>query len=166
MKILEFAKKKEQFSMDLYAELAEKTKDEGLRNIFTMLKEEERKHLKAICDMMENSIAETLDSPMLRHASSVFRKMKQGASHFVFPDSEMEVYKKARQAEEESRAFYLESARQATDPRHKELFTNLASEENKHFVLLDSICDFVEQPMSYLENAEFVNLEDYVKEPF
>jgi rubrerythrin len=166
MNILEYAKKKEQFSIDLYSDLAEKTRDEGLRNIFTMLTEEEEKHYKVVCEMAKNAPAKVLESPMLKHAASVFKKMKKEAANFVFPDSELEVYKKARHYEEESRQFYLDSAREATEPKQKDMLTRLAGEEQKHFVLLDNICDFVEQPMSYLENAEFTNLENYVKEPF
>jgi rubrerythrin len=166
MNILEFAKQKEKFSIDLYTGLAERTKDEGLRGIFAMLTEEEEKHYEIICGIAKKAPVEVLQTPMLKHASSVFRKMKKGADHFIFPDSEIEVYKKARQYEEESRQFYLDSAREATEPQQKEVLIRLSSEEQKHFVLLDNICDFVEQPMSYLENAEFVNLENYVKEPF
>jgi rubrerythrin len=166
MNILEFARKKEQFSIDLYQQLAERTKDEGLRNIFTMLSGEEKRHYQIISDLMKNVPVDVLVSPVLKDASTTFRKMKQGATHYVFGDSELEVYKKACGYEEESRQFYLAKAGEVTEPRQKEVLTQLADEEQKHFVLLDSICDFVAQPLSYLENAEFVNLENYVKEPF
>lgn len=166
MNVLEFAKKKEQFSIDLYTDLAKKARDEGLRHIFEMLTEEEKRHHAAICQMIKSVPVEVLQTPMLKNASSIFKKMKRGADHYIFGDSELEVYQKARQYEEESHRFYLDEAGKATDQKEKEAFSLLASEEQKHFVLLDSICDFVEQPLSYLENAEFVNLENYVKEPF
>jgi rubrerythrin len=166
MNILEFAKQKEEFSIDLYTDLAQKARDEGLKHIFTMLIGEEEEHYEIVCEIAKKAPVEVPASPMLKHASSVFKKMKKGADHFIFQDSEIEVYKKARQYEEESRQFYLDSAREATEPKQKAVLTQLAGEELKHFVLLDNICDFVEQPLSYLENAEFVNLENYVKEPF
>jgi rubrerythrin len=166
MNVLEFAKKKEQFSVELYTDLGKKARDEGLRNIFEMLTEEEKKHYQAVSQMIKSVPVEVLQTPMLKNASSIFKKMKRGADHYIFGDSELEVYQKARQYEEESRQFYLAEADKATDPKEKETLTLLAGEEQKHFVLLDNICDFVEQPLSYLENAEFTNLENYVKEPF
>ena len=164
MNILEFAKKKEQFSIDLYMDLARKTKDDGLKNIFAMLAEEERKHCKIVSDMVKEMPVAVLETPMLKNALMVFRKMKKRASHFVFPDSEMELYAKARQSEEESRQFYQEKAKEMTEPKQKRVFKKLADEEQKHFVLLDNICDFVSRPLHYLENAEFTHLENYMED--
>ena len=41
------------------------------------------------------------------------------------------------------------------------LFEGLAEEERKHYFLLDNVIDFLFQPQSWLENAEFVHLNDY-----
>jgi rubrerythrin len=167
MNILEFAKKKEQFSIDLYTELAGQSDNEGLKGIFLMLAEEEKKHYKLLSDMAREMPVEVLQSPpVLKNASSVFRKMKQDASKFVFPGSEAELYRKARQYEQESSEFYLQKAREVTEPGQRAAFKRLGDEEQRHFVLLDSICDFVSRPLSYLEDAEFSHLEDYVEESF
>jgi rubrerythrin len=166
MKILEFAKKKEQFSIDLYTDLAGKARYQGLKNIFTMLAEEERRHYQLISDMAREAPTQMHAEPVLKHASSVFSKMQKGAVGLAFGDNEAELYKTARQYEQESRMFYLERATEAADERQKETFRKLAGEEQRHFVLLDSICDFVMRPLSYLEDAEFVHLENYTEEPF
>ncbi len=167
MNILEFAKKKEQFSIDLYSELAEKTKHEGLKGILLMLIEEEKKHYRLLSEIALEMPVQMLQSlPVLKNASSMFRKMKQGASKFTFPGSEVELYEKARQYEQESSEFYLQKALDVTEPEQRAVFKRLADEEQKHFVLLDSICDFVSRPMSYLEDAEFTHLENYGEESF
>ena len=167
MNILEFAQKKEQFSIDLYTELAAKTKHEGLRGILLMLAEEEKRHYKLLLDIAREMPVEILEAPaVLRDASNVFRKMKKGASQFVFPGNEVELYAKAREYEKESAEFYLQKAREVTDEGQRGVFNRLADEEQKHFVLLDSICDFVSRPLSYLEDAEFTHLEDYGEEAF
>jgi rubrerythrin len=166
MNILELAKKKEQFSMDLYTELAGKTHSDGLRGIFTMLAEEEKKHYRIVADMAREIPAGALETPVLKKASGIFKKMQQGARQSVFPGSELELYEKAGRHEKESRDFYLQRASETKDELQKSVFKRLAAEEQKHLVLLDNICDFVSRPLSYLEDAEFVHLENYTEEPF
>ena len=166
MNIMEFAKKKEQFSIDLYTELAGKTADTGLKNILLMLIEEEKKHYKIVSEMAKDMPVEVLRTPVLKDATSVFKKMKKSAGTFVFPASELELYKKARQYEQESWEFYRKKAEEVTQPAQKEALRRLADEEQKHYVLLDNICDYVSRPQSYLENAEFTHLENYTEEPF
>jgi len=165
MNILDFAKKKEQFSIDLYTELAGKMENGGLKSIFLMLADEEKAHYRILSDIAREMPVEMLHSPpVLKNASEIFRKMKQNATNFVIPGSEVELYKKARQYEQESSEFYLAEALKMTDEERKAVFKRLADEEQKHFVLLDSICDFVSRPLSYLEDAEFTHLEDYGEE--
>jgi hypothetical protein len=166
MNILELAKKKEQFSIDLYAAMASKTQNEGLKGILTMLIEEEKKHYKIISDLAKEIPAGMLDTPVLKNASDIFKKMTQGAMQFIFGDSELELYEKAGHYEKESMEFYLQKASETTDELQKQVFKRLAAEEQKHLVLLDNICDFVSRPLSYLEDAEFVHLENYTEEPF
>jgi rubrerythrin len=63
--------------------------------------------------------------------------------------------------EKQSEDFYLDRADQAKDTEQKQLFRRLASEEKKHCYLLENIVDFVSRPRSWLENAEFLHLDDY-----
>jgi rubrerythrin len=164
MNIFELATKKEQLSIDLYSDLAGRTANEGLRNILAMLAEEERKHLEMVSEMARGTPPPAIAGAALKNAVAVFRKMKKTAAHFVIPDSERELYAKARQCEEESRLFYLARTLDAVEAGQRELFGRLAAEEQKHFLLLDSICDFVSRPLNYLENAEFTHLEDYMED--
>jgi rubrerythrin len=164
MNILEFAREKEQFSIDLYTQLSGRAAYEGLKNVFAMLAEEEKKHYQVVTDMMKKAPVHVLETPILMDASKTFVKMKEGAEHFVFPDSEIEAYKKARNYEEESRQFYLAQASEATDPEEKDVLKRLAEEEHKHLVLLDNICDFVVRPLYYLENAEINHLQHYMED--
>ncbi|HSV27601.1 MAG TPA: ferritin family protein [Sedimentisphaerales bacterium] len=167
MNIMEFAQKKERFSIELYTELAAKTKHEGLRNIMLMLAEEEKQHNRLLLDVAREMPAGIQESPAaLRGASNVFRQMKKSAAQFVFPGHEVELYSKARGHEKESIEFYLQKARELPDDGHRGVFSRLADEEQKHFILLDSICDFVSRPLSYLENAEFTHLDGYGEDAF
>jgi rubrerythrin len=163
MNIFEFAMEKEKFSEDYYRQLAEKTRNAGLRNICNMLAEEESKHYKIVEQMSRDIPAKVAQSPILGEAKRMFEKMRQSAKRFNMDVSELQLYKKARDIEQQSRQFYIEKAEEIEDRFQKEIFRKLADEEKKHFVLLENICDFVAKPQSYLENAEFHHIDDYVE---
>jgi rubrerythrin len=86
--------------------------------------------------------------------------MRESAQNFNFNISEIELYKKALEIEQQSRDFYLEKADEVAEAQ-KEIFLELADEEKKHFFLIENIIDFVSRPERWLENAEFYHLEEY-----
>jgi rubrerythrin len=55
----------------------------------------------------------------------------------------------------------LEKAEEVEDPGQKDTFRKLADEEQKHYRLVDSICEFVARPQWFLENAEMYRFDDY-----
>ncbi|MHC4528912.1 MAG: ferritin family protein, partial [Planctomycetota bacterium] len=78
------------------------------------------------------------------------------------PHSEqIDLYRKAQDIEQNSRDFYLEKADEVKEEYQKDIFLQLAEQENKHYFLLDNIIEFVSRPKTWLENAEFVHLQDY-----
>lgn len=162
MDIFQFAMKKEKFSEEYYRQLAEKTDNNGLKNICNMLANEESKHYKIVEQMSQKIPSEAAQTPILGNAKEIFEKMRKSAENFNFDISELELYQKARDIEKESRSFYLEKAEELKDSSQKEIFKKLADEEQKHFVLLEKICDFVDRPQWFLENAEMCRFDDYV----
>lgn len=166
MDIFEFAMEKEKFSEDYYRRLAEKTNHTGLRNICNMLAEEESKHYKVIEHMSQKIPAKVAETSILDNAKKVFERMRESMEKFNFDTSELELYQKARDIEKQSKRFYIEKASEVEDACQKGIFKKLADEEQKHFVLLDNICDFIAKPKTYLENAEFYHIDDYVEGTF
>lgn len=162
MDIFEFALEKERLSEVDYHQLAEHTKNVGLKNIFEMLAAEEVKHCKAIEQMRQSVPAAVTDTCVLSDARALFEKMRKGVDDLSLGSSELELYEKARKIESESEQFYLNKADEVEDEQQRRIFLQLAEEEHKHFVVLENICDFVSEPQCYLENAEFVHLEDIV----
>jgi rubrerythrin len=153
---------KEKLSEEYYRQLAEKTSHKGLKNICNMLAVEERNHYKIVEQMSRKVPAKVAQTPLLSDAGKIFKKMRQSAEKFNFNISELELYQKARDIEEESRKFYLEKSEQVEDARQKRIFKKLADEEQKHFFLLEQICDFIARPQWFLENAEMYRFDDYV----
>jgi rubrerythrin len=161
MDIFKFAMDQEKLSEDYYRQLAEKTDNDGLKHICTMLAGEEAKHYEIVRKMQSEAVGEVTETPVLKDAGEIFAAMRQSAQTFKVDISELDLYKKAREIEQQSKAFYLEKADQVQDPQQKAVFKKLAEEEQKHYVLLDRICDFVARPQWFLENAEMYRFDDY-----
>jgi len=163
MDIFQFAMEKEKLSEGYYRRLAEKTGSTGLRNICNMLADEESRHYRIVEQMSRQIPAEVSKTPILGNAKKIFEKMGESAEKFNLDISELGLYQKAKDIERQSRQFYLEKAGEIDDTCQKGIFKKLANEEQKHFILLENICDFVAKPQTFLENAEFHHLEDYVE---
>jgi len=166
MNIFEFAMEKEKYSENYYHELAGKTSNKGLKNICNMLADEEVKHYKIVQQMRKKIPKKITDTPVLKNAKKVFQKLRETTENFNFDISELQLYEKARDIEHESRQFYLEKTEEVDNTGQKEIFKKLADEEQKHFIILENICDFVAKPQYFLENAEFHHIDDYVEGVF
>jgi len=158
--IFEYAMQMEKDGEDYYRQLAQKAGNNGMKTILTMLADEEVKHYNAI-EKIKTQKTQIAESKILTDAKNVFVQIKESGDSFDFDINEAELYKKARDIEKKSLDFYTEKAGEVTEEYQKELFLKLADEEQKHYVLLDNIIEFVSQPEQWLENAEFFHLEDY-----
>lgn len=160
MDIFEFAQQMEKDGENYYRELVGKTDNKGLRNIFTMLADEEVKHYNIIQGMKEGQYNIT-ETKILNNAKNIFEDMKEGGEEFTSEGDEIKLYQKAQDIEKRSRDFYAEKAGEAEQNEQKEIFQKLSSEESKHYFLLDNIIEFVSRPQLWLENAEWYHLEEY-----
>lgn len=162
MNIFELAMEKEQISKENYLKLAEKTCHIGLKNICNMLAKEEDKHYKIVEQMSRQIVPQIVQTPVIKNFKAIFEKMRDSGEHFNIDISELELYQKARSIEKQAKEFYQQQAHEVEDQSQKEIFNKLAIEEQKHYILVDNICDFLLQPKYYLENAEFNHIQDYV----
>jgi rubrerythrin len=161
MNIFDFAMEKEKFSENYYRQLAEKTNSIGLQNILTMLADEEAVHYKIVSNMKKNITPHLADTSVLSDAKEIFADMRNSAEKFDFNINQLELYKKAKDIEKQSREFYLEKKEQLGSADQKEIFQKLANHEQKHFILLENILDFLSAPQAWLENAEWYHLDEY-----
>lgn len=162
MDIFQFAMEKEKHSEQFYRDLADRTNCVGLRNILTVLADEEVKHYHLVEHMQAETPQEVSETPILAHAREIFEKMRGSSEKFDFNISEADLYRKACDIEEDSKRFYLERAEEVEDPAQKEVFRKLAAEEHKHWIIVDNIRSFVARPETFLENAEIFHYDDYV----
>lgn len=160
MDIFEYAMQMENDGENYYRELADKTANQGLKTILTMLADDEAKHFAAVkkAQTAETEVAETA---VLSDSMNIFLQMRQAGEVIDPAIDQVALYEKARDIERKSEDFYREKAQEVENEHHKGLFLMLAEEEKKHYFLLDNIVEFVSRPQTWLENAEFSRLEDY-----
>ncbi len=160
MNIYEYAMKMEKDGEAYYRELAGKTVNKGLKNIFTMLADAEVVHYDIFRKMRDDGQASVGGTEILSGVKNVFEKMWEEKDTNV-DISEIELYKKAQEIEKLSKDFYLKQAEEVKDAAQKDIFLKIAEEEKMHFFILERITDFVSRPLTWLENPEWYHLEEY-----
>jgi len=162
MSIFEFAMKMEQDGEKFYRELAGKTQNAGLKQIFTYLADEEVKHYKLFKGILERQTMDYDSSDVLEHSKNIFTEMKASGAVDVSADlSQVDGYRFALEMEKKAYMFFEEKCAEATDPKEKKFLEVIAKEERRHYRLIESIIEFVSQPETWVENAEFNELTEY-----
>ncbi len=161
MDIYDFALEKEQKSEKLYRQIADQCKNTGLKNIFTMLADEEQKHYNIVKKLQENDTSQRTETSIISDAKKVFERMRDERLTVGCNEKQIDTYREAQRFEEESRDYYKEKAEQVDDDYQQNLFQKLAREEQCHYDLLDGIIQMVQRPERWLEDAEWYHLEEY-----
>jgi len=155
MNIYEYAMQIEKDGEIFYLDLAEKIEDEGIKNIFLMLAEEEVKHYIIFEKMNKRQTFTTQHTThLIKHTLALFHKMRKENPHFSFSRSYIEAFKSALRTEENSYQFYIEKGNMLEDGAQKEAFFRIAEEEKEHMILLQNLLSFVENPLEWIESHE------------
>ena len=166
MDILTFALEKEEKAEALYRELAQKAKG-GIEHILNMLADEEVKHIELIKKIQQKADATMAPTTTLKEATALFTKMQAAGSKLDLTHiSQLELYEKARQIELDSRDYYAEKSQEVGTEQERQLLITLAKEEQKHYILMDNLCQLLEHPQTFLADAEFTHLEDDANNPY
>lgn len=160
MDILAFAVQMEKDGEAYYRQLAHRTTNTGLRTILNMLADEEVKHQQTIFDL-QDGISPLGPCEVLTRAKNIFVEMNAEDAALSDESTQVALYQKALDMEEQSRTFYEDKARELADDQRRAVFATLAEEEAKHARLLSNIVDFVSHPQRWLEDAEFNHLDAF-----
>jgi rubrerythrin len=161
MDIFEYAMQMEKDGEDFYRRAARQSPNKGIKAILTMLADEEVQHYKAIEKIKSAKPVQLAGTAILADAKNVFARLKESGEEFTSETNQISLYKKALDIEAKSRDFYTEKAGEVSEPNTKGLFLRLVQEEQKHYVLVENIIDFLSRPDTWLENAEFYHLDEY-----
>jgi rubrerythrin len=161
MNIFEYVQQMEKDGEAFYRDIADHTADKGLKTILIGLAEDEVKHYNIFKELEKKASPEYTATPILTNAKNVFTEMRTNKEDASFPGDHVDAYRKALDVELKSEAFYKEKAEEVEEAYAKELFLKIAAEEKKHAHLLEHIIEFITKPDTWLESAEFRNLDDF-----
>ena len=147
MNVFEFAMQMEKDGEKFYRQIAEKTKNPGLKKIFTTLADEEVEHYKTFKKYYEKTPVQVSESNVFEKAKNIFIEMKDaGGLDIAAETPQHEAYQKAMEAEKEAYTFYEQKAEETDSPDEKLVFLSFAHEERRHYRLLENVIEFISRP--------------------
>jgi rubrerythrin len=163
MNVFEFAMKMEKDGQTYYEEHAAKETSPALKKIWQQLAKDEAKHYEIFRRMKDGEIGaaakiSTLGTQILDTAKTIFEELAAKKQEFKFSRDVFEAWEKAQDVEIETEEFYRQKQQDEKDPQVKKAFGLLADEENKHVNLIEHVLDFLHEPKSWLEDAEWSNI--------
>lgn len=164
MDIFEFAMKMEMDGRMFYIEHANKATQSELKKILLELADDEQKHyniFKALHEGLPVEYKEAEKTRILSSVKNVFESLRSGQQDFSFPADAKKVWEEAREVEKKTETFYREKAKEVSSPAQRDILMRIADEEHRHWVTMENIIQFLDRPNHWLEDAEWVNLEEY-----
>lgn len=142
-----------------FEEQAAKMTDPTLKRIFEELGRDEEKHYKIFKIMSEGTKIESapsLTTDIIATTNSIFQQMRDSHTKLEeYPANVKDVWKQARDIEDQADKFYREQAEKCSDDNEKKTWLTIANEEHKHWVALNNVVSFLERPNRWLEDAEW-----------
>ena len=156
MNVYEYAMKVEVEGERYYRDLASKSDDVGLKQVLTMLADEEVKHFKAFEAMRNNAPLPAMASvDVFANAKTIFQKLKEDGVATNFDKDQVDFYEHALRLEEKSYEYYTQKAAELDDPEQKAAFLKIAQEEEEHKALMENLIEYITYPERWIESAEF-----------
>ncbi len=160
MNIFDFAMKMELDGKAYYEKLAAETAVPGLKTIFTTLAADEQKHYDTIKAIKAGTSGAMADSTVLKEAKNLFAALMGDKDTAGSLKKSLDGYEHARTIEAASVRFYEDAAGKEANPETARLLLQIASEEKKHYNIMDNLYDFTLTPLNYLAWGEFSNLKE------
>ncbi|GFE57880.1 ferritin family protein [Geobacter sp. AOG1] len=160
MNVFDFAMKMELDGKAYYEKMAAETSFNGLKTIFTMLAGDEQKHYDTVLAMKEGADGGMASTTVLEKAKNVFQELA-GETHLLGGmKKDLDGYQHAMKIEADSVRLYEDMAKRESNPDTVMLLLKIASEEKKHYNIMENLYDFVLKPEYFLAWREFGNLSE------
>ena len=161
MNVLEYARSTERSGALFYREMAERSNNEGVKNIFNMLAEDEEKMLQKLMRMSSRTPGMSEQTcRYLRKGDNVFEKMRRMEDDLQV-ENDLDAYALARDTERKVMQKYLRAADNEGKAEVRRSLMWIAAMERSELAALEKLFDFVNAPNSSLEWGEFSNLDEF-----
>lgn len=155
MDMFDFAMKMEQDAEKLYRELAVKATTIGVKQIFTMLADDEQKHERALEILKRKNGGPGLDDDFIPEVKTVFEKLRDNIDDIDISKDQLNDYRIALEIEKKGYEFFKEKFENSESEDEKRLFKSIANQEMYHMRTVENLIEMLERPKWWVENAEF-----------
>jgi len=161
MNIIDYALQMEKDGEAYYRELAAEAEHSSVKQVFEVLADAEAEHYTAFMQMKQNQPVSQSEEQHIARIKTLFTELKESGVQNALSDDQVAAYIKARDIERKSQETYTLKAEELTDPEQKDICLKIAEEEGKHYVILDNLVELLQRPATWVEDAEWRNMEDY-----
>lgn len=162
MEFFDFAIDLEKKTVDTYRELADQCRtNEGVKNILLMLVADHGRHAETLEKMRDQARVDMSKTEAFREARKLFEKMQKDKEVFSCDIDQLRLYREARELVQKKQKLFEETVGRMESEENRALLKELAEEEKKQASVLDNIIEMVNRPNTWLEDAEFVHLDEY-----
>jgi rubrerythrin len=160
MDIIEFALEMELDGKAFYQRSAAATSDPELKEMLTMLAEEEDRHyrfFKRLKDGETELAAKELNTRVttLHQAKNIFEDLSQREIAKPFGEDVVSAWKEALRIEEKAEKFYREKANAERNADRRRLLNLIADEELNHVHMIDGILTYLKYPDTFADSTQF-----------
>jgi len=156
LKVLNESLAMEEKGYKFYKEGADKIRNSLGKRMLDRLAADELIHIKRIKEIYNHLMNETTDEielpvDSLEHFDEIFNRMHQHIREAVDDLTEVgvddeEIINIALELESHAKFYYQDAASKTTDPKIKEFYQRLATEETNHYELLRKTNSYLENP--------------------
>jgi rubrerythrin len=161
MHIFEIAMQMEEEGEQFYRGLADKTQNKGLKRIFTLLADEERMHYRLFDALHRRADPDIAEGQLEIKVDRLFREIHEQEAHLTGDSPQEDVYEAALADELKTVALYREFLGKAETEAQRKALQKVIKEEEEHVRVLENMVEYLRRPDLWMENAEFVHIEEY-----
>jgi rubrerythrin len=159
--IIDYALQMEKDGEAYYREMALQADDVGTKQILSILADAEAEHYTIFQQMKENQPVKKSEKQHIAMIKTLFTEIRERGDRDLIDSKQVDAYIKARDIEKKSQEFYQQKAEELDDPEQKDICLRIAEEEGQHYIILDNLIELLQRPATWVEDAEWRNMEDY-----
>jgi len=163
IKALEHAQAREKEAYEFYETCSDAARITGTKAVVTLLVDEEKKHYSLVSDMLaqarQNSQPGDTTIAGIENPKKILEK-SFGHEHIGDFSAEkasvIDMLRTALKNEEESYTLYSEAERAVEEEEAASVYHFLAGEENKHYIMIGNLLEYLDDPGKWLYEEENV----------
>ncbi|MBT4286961.1 MAG: ferritin family protein [Deltaproteobacteria bacterium] len=153
MDILNIAITMEDEGAKFYRSLAEKTDSAAFKSVLNLMANDEDKHQKVFEAWQKKNQVPLEDSTVVSEVNTIFKAANK--ADFVNAQDQLDLYNQALSKEGEAIEYYEKLKAEPEHAASIELIDKIIKEEKKHQAILTDLIEYISQPDSWIESAEF-----------